>query len=392
MKKILIIATTFVILSCNWPFNTNTAKDDVFELTISHNIQRVMPSAHVILSWSEITVENFRAYIVERMFQTDTVWTSVAELSNEFLTSYTDTIWNDDDIHYRIGIIDIDDNILWANGSTIIPRTTSAIIPTEFLTIQPAFDADLIDDGDTIIVNPGTYKETLGIAGKDVLIISTDGYKRTILEPTPTNDPNEKKRVLYLASGVVSGFTIRKGAPSHGKPGGGIFVGQSGTVQNCWIYRNKSQTGSGLYITSNGNAYNNNIINNNVESDGRALYISDAHGEIINNTIVNNDIYINGNCDGLVLRNNIIYNSSPDISFSEQARLSDIIIDYSILDNNIDIGSNNIVANPGLLDLLDFELSPTSPGIDAGHPDDKYNDIDGSRNNIGSLGGPFARL
>jgi len=38
----------------------------------------------------------------------------------------------------------------------------------------------------------------------------------------------------------------------------------------------------------------------------------------------------------------------------------------------------------------DYRLSKLSPCIDAGNPDVRYNDIDGSRNDIGAYGGPYA--
>ncbi len=34
-------------------------------------------------------------------------------------------------------------------------------------------------------------------------------------------------------------------------------------------------------------------------------------------------------------------------------------------------------------------LAPGSPAIDAGDPDPAYNDLDGTRNDMGYTGGPF---
>ena len=36
----------------------------------------------------------------------------------------------------------------------------------------------------------------------------------------------------------------------------------------------------------------------------------------------------------------------------------------------------------------DFTLRTSSPAIDAGDPDAAYNDIDGTRNDMGGYGGP----
>jgi len=63
----------------------------------------------------------------------------------------------------------------------------------------------------------------------------------------------------------------------------------------------------------------------------------------------------------------------------------------SILDRN-----GNFAADPMFVEDYDFRgdsifdvhLQYGSPCIDAGHPDSRYNDIDGSRNDIGAYGGP----
>ena len=90
MKIIKIINNTFifvviiVIFSCEWPFNTTTTNDNIFEITVTHNITRIMPSAEVNLTWNEITVENFAMYKLERIRTKDTLWTPVVDLSNAF--------------------------------------------------------------------------------------------------------------------------------------------------------------------------------------------------------------------------------------------------------------------------------------------------------------------
>ncbi|RKY94918.1 MAG: hypothetical protein DRQ01_01170, partial [Ignavibacteriae bacterium] len=384
MKYIHKIGVTFLIMlfallsiSCEWPFNTKPTENDVFELTVKHNITRLMPSANINLTWSEITVEQFTMYKIERMRTQDTSWTPIVDLSNAFQLSYTDTIWDDENLIYRIGIIDLEDNVLWATESISIPKTTEVYVPNEFQTIQPAFESELVDDGDTIIVSPGIYLETLGIAGKDVLIRSVEGFKTTILQPTYADPPNE--RVMNISSGIVDGFTIELGSPSFGAAGGGVAMTQNGTVKNCYITTNQSEYGGGVFLTDDGSLYNN-IIHNNIGANGGGMYITDAHGEIINNTLVQNDIVINGDCTGLIIRNNIIYQSQPDISYTNSALQTGIIIDFNLLDENINVGSDYINEDPEFLDNIDFRLSPTSPCIDAGHDDNQYLDIDGSRN------------
>jgi len=393
MKKRIIFILLILIITlftCESPFNT-TVTDDIFELTVSHNISRVFPSAQVNLSWTEITVENFREIIIERKTEADTAWTMAAKLTDQFRTSYTDTIFDDEDLLYRVSIVDTEKNIKSAEAATMLPRTTKITVPDEISTIQPAFKNPLMDDGDTIIVKRGHYLESLSFSGKDVLVISTDGYLTTILQPTFNENGYEKTTVVNMSSGILDGFTIEFGMPGHRKAGGGVAIARTGTVQNCYIVGNQSaSSGGGVFLTETGNLYNNIITDNSAQS-GSGIYILSAKGEIINNTIVGNDVLIRGDCTGLLFRNNIIYNSAPDIVFGDANSQTGIIFDYSLFDYDLGIGDNNIFGNPNFIDNIDFELRTSSPCIDAGHPNDQYNDIDGTRNDIGATGGPKKR-
>jgi hypothetical protein len=69
-----------------------------------------------------------------------------------------------------------------------------------------------------------------------------------------------------------------------------------------------------------------------------------------------------------------------------------ITIDYNLLDattGNTETGTNAVVDDPMFVDAAghDFSLLDGSPAIDAGHPDSRYNDPDGSRCDIGAI--PF---
>ena len=50
---------------------------------------------------------------------------------------------------------------------------------------------------------------------------------------------------------------------------------------------------------------------------------------------------------------------------------------------------NRVNADPAFVDTTDFVLGPTSPARNAGDPDPRFNDIDGTRNDMGIYGGPF---
>jgi hypothetical protein len=94
----------------------------------------------------------------------------------------------------------------------------------------------------------------------------------------------------------------------------------------------------------------------------------------------------------LLIRNNLIYQSLPDISFTNAIYQTGVTIDYNLFDANINIGLDYINEDPNFVDYVDFELLATSPCLNAGHPDSQYKDKDGSRNDIGAYGGPHAGL
>lgn len=51
--------------------------------------------------------------------------------------------------------------------------------------------------------------------------------------------------------------------------------------------------------------------------------------------------------------------------------------------------ASHLTADPVFVDTTDFVLGPTSPARNAGDPDPRFNDIDGTRNDMGIYGGPF---
>lgn len=103
--------------------------------------------------------------------------------------------------------------------------------------------------------------------------------------------------------------------------------------------------------------------------------------------------------------NSIIYDNYPDqFGFTtSHGRTDTLSISYSLVAgglNGIEIdsgsvvmwGDGNIDLDPSFTDPKtgDFRLSEESPCIDAGHPNPEYNDLDGSRNDLGMYGGPEA--
>jgi len=51
--------------------------------------------------------------------------------------------------------------------------------------------------------------------------------------------------------------------------------------------------------------------------------------------------------------------------------------------------ASHLTTDPAFVDTTNFVLGPTSPARNAGDPDPRFNDIDGTRNDMGIYGGPF---
>jgi hypothetical protein len=333
-----------------------------------------------------MSVENFSYFRIERQSIVDSDWVFVIDLDNALMEGYSDYIHDDEDLSYRVGIMDTDDNVLWSKGSTTIPKTTYLYVPDEWPTPAKAFKSLLIDDGDSIIVRAGTYSDTLSMVGKSVYITSISATDTAILLSR-----------VRINSGVLNGFTIRNILALR-EDGGGLNISGNGKVRNCIIRDNYAgQLGGGIYLRDEGSLYNNILYNNMSGYNEMNLYIESASGEVINNTIVldgagdGNNVAVYNLKDGFKFLNNIVFGSRTFKVNSLDT--TSFIIDYSRMSPVSISGDSIITADPQFVSLEtempDFHLQPDSPCINAGHPDTQYNNVDGTRNSMGAFGGPW---
>ena len=169
-------------------------------------------------------------------------------------------------------------------------------VPADKATIQAAIDAG--NDGDTVLVSPGTYLENIDFKGKVITVTSSGGPQDTII------DGNNAGPVVSFGSGewnssVLNGFTIRKGreggaySPSGG--GGISVIGSSPTISNNRITDNTACEGAGIYLYGASPIVRNNVISGNRTSGctgggggGIAIWWG-TFAEIIDNEISYND-------------------------------------------------------------------------------------------------------
>ncbi|MCD6177512.1 MAG: right-handed parallel beta-helix repeat-containing protein [Candidatus Cloacimonetes bacterium] len=144
----------------------------------------------------------------------------------------------------------------------------------------------------------------------------------------------------------------------------------------------------------------NNLIVNNSGSYSAFILMNNSDIEFTNNTIANNESHGVNAYTSFILSSdpiikNCIISENNSIFFSGGT----VNVTYTCISGGYE-GTGNIDENPlfvapttgdgieynGL--AADWSLQPASLCIDAGDPDVMYNDVDGSRNDMGAYGGP----
>jgi photosystem II stability/assembly factor-like uncharacterized protein len=180
------------------------------------------------------------------------------------------------------------------NGSDI---TGDGSEVNPFATIQHGID--MSSSGDTVLVYPGIYRETINFMGKNIavgsLFVTTgdEGYvHQTII------DGNRDDHVVTFENGEaatarLSGFTIANGY-AHGTPvpesgGGGVFcLNSSPTLTHLRVSGNEATNeGGGLYFAHCSATIQDVIVTNNLAGGGGGGGIRYSYGSVsLENVIV----------------------------------------------------------------------------------------------------------
>ena len=219
-------------------------------------------------------------------------------------------------------------------------------VPGNYPTIQAAIVAAA--EGDTVLVDPGTYFENINFKGKNIVVSSlyiltadTSTIFRTVINGGTPLHPDTGSCVLFIShetsAAVLEGFTLTGGSgtkwpDSHigglYREGGGILTENSSpTIRNNRIVGNHAVDVTG--VTSAGGGA--------IRSDGGTPLI-------VNNVITNNTgRYGAGivlNFTGAVIRNNVIASNSGGQDFggsgiwaNENGPTPKIVENNTIVDN-----------------------------------------------------------
>lgn len=287
-------------------------------------------------------------------------------------------------------------------------------VPAQFKTIQEGVDAASV--GDVVLVSAGTYKEQVKL--KAGVTLKGEGYEKTIID----GGKKDGNVIVGANDAVIEGFTITNSG-TRGKHGDAMDAGiriesAAMAVLNNRIVNNNAGIllyhGSvsliadnifednktfGIYLVYSSPLIENNIVYNN---SLKGIFCTYSKPAIINNTIVDNPTGIFTEITSSVVKNNIIANAkSIGFQIAESPRDQQDVepyLSYNLFWNNghdlsnTEKGEGDIVKDPMFEDAAkkDFRLKSSSPAVNAGDPDPKYNDRDGSRADIGAFGGPYA--
>ncbi|MFH2000947.1 MAG: hypothetical protein ABIK28_14795 [Planctomycetota bacterium] len=182
--------------------------------------------------------------------------------------------------------------ILSPQGVTKVIR-----VPLDEPTIQGAIDCASGDEGDVVLVFPGTFHENIDFRGKAIAIKSDQGPEKTVIDggqagPVVTFSSSEGR------DSVLEGFTLLNGASDQG---GGIrcngaspMIVNNTITLNCATGTGYSGMGGGIRCYRASPAVlNNRFVNNQAEAGGGVSCLI-ADPEMIGNQFVDNTAGVGG--------------------------------------------------------------------------------------------------
>lgn len=274
----------------------------------------------------------------------------------------------------------------------VIGTVTAKVInvPGDAATIQEGIN--MSENGDTVLVAPGTYVENINFKGKNIhvashFILARDRTKieETIIDGGNPSDSDTASCVLIISgedrNAILEGFTLTKGKGTlwedeHGAglyyEGGGVLIALSSPiVRNNIITGNNvarvsrdavSAGGGGIRLGDGSPLIEHNIVTNNRGMYGGGIVSNYATPVIRNNIVTGNKsvevnfqtptfggggIWINGSGNAEVYNNIVINNTANDGSSTPYSGNGGGILAAGkcVIKNNIIWGNNQSNGN-----------------------------------------------
>ncbi|NQU05243.1 MAG: choice-of-anchor D domain-containing protein, partial [Calditrichaeota bacterium] len=222
-------------------------------------------------------------------------------------------------------------------------------VPDDFETIQEAIDE--AENGDVVLVHPGTYTENINLLGKEITVGSlfvTTGQEEYIDSTVIDGDGAGivvRMRNNETANTRISGFTLTNGEASYG---GGLYINAADpSLDHLLVVGNHvSRWGAGIYCTSDASPTISHVTvtNNTAESGNGGIHVYNGGTATIDNSI--------------------FFGNAP------AGRPNGMTVTYTDMQGGY-AGAGNINTNPLFADSDNgnYHLSDESPCIDTGDPD-----------------------
>jgi parallel beta-helix repeat protein len=271
-------------------------------------------------------------------------------------------------------------------------------VPGDQPTIQGAINA--ANNGDTVLIAPGTYYENINFNGKAVTVTSSGGPSVTIIDggqngSVVTFDSGETMSSGLNGVAIRNGYASYNGSYDSGRGGGIQIMNSSPTVTGNLISNNSALCGMGIHIDGGSPVIKNNTISNNtqpsndggcggggIEATGSST--SPSSPLIEGNVITNNNLNAGGGGFGggiyvydfsqPTIRNNVIkgntaYNGG---GIAISSSLGTVVVQNLIANNtslytgaglyvvgsNVNVANNTIVGNLNSSGIFVWSNSP----------------------------------
>ncbi|MBN2592123.1 MAG: hypothetical protein JXA81_01350, partial [Sedimentisphaerales bacterium] len=227
-------------------------------------------------------------------------------------------------------------------------QAETRLVPADYATIQQAIDDS--NDGDVIVVGPGTYYENINFSGKNIVVTGTNPDDSEIVAATIIDGQSRGCVVMFengeTSEAVLTGFTIT----------GGYGTASTTIPEASYLFWGAGISCLGASPTIKSNVITGNNGPYNTEGDnpeqwslcyGGGICCTDSNAIITQNVIKNNSAYAGG---GIMIYtggdpkifNNLIYNNSAYVGGGVILIFSGQLINNTIIDNDVNLSQPDI--------------------------------------------------